>query len=444
VADRQSSTDTPRAPDRGSPFAHAGFRWTIVGLLFLATTINYIDRQILALLKLTLDRELGWTNQQYGYVNSAFQATYALSYIVFGWVIDRFGIKIGYTISIFMWSAAAACHGLVGGVRGFVMARLALGAGEGGSFPSCIKAVAYWFPQRERALASSLFNSGANVGPIIAPMIVPWVAIAFGWRAAFVLAGAAGFLWIGLWLPIYSSPEDSRFVSDGELAYIRDGRAPASALPPAIPWGRLFTYRHTWAYILVKFLTDPISWFWLIWLPDFFNKTRGFDITGSWMQLVAIYTISLLLSIAGGWFSGFLLARGWTATRARKTGLLVFAACVLPVVLALHANVWVAVGLIGLALAAHHAWATTFYAIVSDVFPKGSVAAIAGIGGMAGSVGGIIFPAVCGWVLDHYKHLPGGETAGYALLFGICSTAYLVAFLVNHLLAPTFDPIEAV
>jgi MFS transporter, ACS family, hexuronate transporter len=443
------------------------FRWFIVTLLFLATTINYIDRQILALLKPILDREMGWTNEQYGLVNSAFQFTYALSYVVFGWFIDRFGIKLGYAVSITMWSIAAACHGFIGSVRGFVIARLGLGAGEGGSFPACIKAVAYWFPQRERALAASLFNSGANVGPILAPAIVPWIALTFGWRMAFVAAGVVGMLWLLLWLPFYSAPEESRYVSAAELDLIQsevgrgvpaeprltgmapDGSAgtPCPTGEPASPgvgfsWWRLFGLRATWAYLLTKFLTDPISWFWLIWLPDFFKKTRGLDLKESWYHLVAIYAISMLLSIVGGWFSGYLIKRGWSVTKARKTAMAVFAVCVVPVSLALKADIWVAVCIIGVALASHHAWATCLYAINSDMFPKRAVAAVAGIGGMAGSVGGMFFPAFAGWVLDHSKHTAGGETAGYGILFGICSSAYLVAFVVNHLLAPRYEQVE--
>jgi MFS transporter, ACS family, hexuronate transporter len=418
------------------------FRWFIVGLLLLATTINYIDRQILALLKPILDREMGWTNEQYGMVNSAFQTTYAISYVVFGWFIDRFGIKIGYAVSITMWSLAAAGHGLIGSVRGFMAARFALGAGEGGSFPACIKAVAYWFPQRERALAASLFNSGANVGPILAPAIVPWIALTFGWRTTFVVAGIVGMSWLLLWIPFYSAPEQSPHVSDAELELIRSDRDAKSDSVGRVSWWRLFTLRATWAYLLTKFLTDPISWFWLIWLPDFFKKTRGLDLKQSWYHLVSIYVISMLLSIVGGWFSGRLIKQGWSVTRARKTGLAVFALCVVPVFLALHANVWVAVGLIGLALAAHHAWATCLYAIASDTFPKRAVAAVAGIGGMAGSVGGIVFPTFAGWVLDHYHNSAGGETAGYAVLFGICSSAYLVAFAVNHVLAPKYEQVD--
>lgn len=422
--------------------AASHFRWVIVTLLLLATTINYIDRQILALLKPVLDREMGWTNEQYGYVNSAFQATYALSYVVFGWFIDRCGIKLGYIVSIAMWSLAAAGHGFIGSVRGFVVARFALGAGEGGSFPACIKAVAYWFPQRERALAASLFNCGANVGPIVAPAIVPWIAFTFGWRAAFVLAGIVGLVWLALWIPLYDSPEKSRHVSAAELDLIRGDRDAKSDSTGAVSWWGLFRFRATWAYLLTKLITDPISWFWLIWLPDFFKKTRDLDLHRSWYYLVTIYTISMLLSIVGGWFSGNLIARGWPVTRARKTALFVFACCVLPVPLALHANVWIAVGLIGLALAAHHAWATCLYAIASDTFPKRAVAAIAGIGGMAGSVGGIVFPTFVGWMLDRYQHSAGGESAGYLVIFGLCSAGYLVAFAINHVLAPRFEQVE--
>jgi len=418
------------------------FRWFIVALLLAATTINYMDRQIMALLKPILDRELGWSNEQYGYVNSAFQATYAASYVVFGWFIDRQGIKLGYLISISAWSLAAACHGLVGSIRGFFFARLGLGAGEGGSFPASIKAVAYWFPQRERALAASLFNSGANVGPILAPLIVPWIALNFGWRSAFVAAGAAGILWLAFWLPFYSEPEKSRFVSAEELALIQSDRDPKSNSTGRVSWWGLFRFRQTWAYLLTKFLTDPVSWFWLIWLPDFFKKTRGLDLQKSWIYLVTIYSLSLLLSVTGGWFTGHLIKRGWSVTRARKTGMAIFALCVLPVALALRASPWMAVCVIGMAVGAHHAWATCLYAIASDTFPKRAVAAVAGIGGMAGSVGGIIFPTFAGWMLDHYKLTAGGESAGYAVLFGICSSAYVIAFAVNHLLAPRYEQIE--
>ncbi|MEO6080529.1 MAG: MFS transporter [Steroidobacteraceae bacterium] len=418
------------------------FRWIIVGLLFLATTINYIDRQILALLKPQLDIELGWTNEQYGQVNSAFQAAYAISYVAFGWFIDRVGIKLGYAISIICWSFAALSHGFVSTVRGFFFARIALGAGEGGNFPACIKTVACWFPQRERAFAASLFNSGTNIAPLIAPAVVPWIALNYGWQMCFIVAGSAGFLWLALWLPLYKNiPADSRHVSAAERDLIDSDRQPAPTGAP-IGWLQLFTFRQTWAIVLAKFLTDPVWWFFLIWLPDFFNKTRGLDLKNSWVHLVGIYAIATVLNLAGGWLSGRLIRRGWTITRARKTAMFIFSLCVIPVVFAPQTNAWLAVFLIGLAGAAHQAWSATIYASTSDMFPKRTIAAISGIAGMAGAVGGMLFPPFAGALLDHYKTTAGGESAGYAILFIMCGSAYVVAFALNHLFAPRFDQIR--
>ena len=421
----------------------ARFRWVIIGLLFLATTINYIDRQILALLKPMLDTELGWSNEQYGNVNSAFQAAYAISYVVFGWFIDRVGIKFGYTVSIVCWSLAAIAHSFVGSVRGFFVARIALGAGEGGNFPACIKTAACWFPQRERAFAASLFNSGTNVAPLIAPAIVPWIALHYGWQMCFVVAGAAGFVWLGLWLPLFQNqPGLSRFVSPTERELIEGDHQPAPTSGTPISWWRLFTFRQTWAILLAKFLTDPVWWFFLIWLPDFFKKTRGLDLKNSWVHLVGIYAIATALSLCGGWLSGHLINRGWTITRARKTSMFLFSLCVIPVVFAPRSNEWVAVFLIGLAGAAHQAWSATIYATTSDMFPKQTIAALSGIAGMAGAVGGMIFPPFAGALLDHYKLTAGSEAAGYSILFTMCGGAYVVAFALNHLFAPRFEPIE--
>jgi ACS family hexuronate transporter-like MFS transporter len=418
------------------------FRWLICTLFFLATTINYVDRQILALLKPALDTELGWTNEQYGHVNSAFQAAYAISYVAFGWFIDRVGIKIGFAFSIIAWSLAAISHGFVGSIRGFVFARVALGAGEGGNFPSCIKGVAAWFPQRERAFAASLFNSGTNIGAVVAPLFVPWIALHFGWRMCFVVAGFAGFSWLLLWLPLFrNTPRESSQVSEQENHLIENGR-PTEVGGEPIRWLELFSYRQTWAIVLAKFLTDPVYWFFLIWLPDFFKKTRGLDLKNSWLHLVTIYSIATALSICGGWLSGHLMNRGWTVTRARKTSMVFFALCVVPVVFAPRLSEWVAVLLIGLAAAAHQAWSATIYAVTSDIFPRRTIAAISGIAGMAGAVGGILFPSFAGRLLDHYKLTAGGESAGYAILFTICGSAYVVAFVVNHVLAPRFQPLQ--
>lgn len=287
-----------------------------------------------------------------------------------------------------------------------------------------------------------MFNSGTNVAAIIAPAIVPLIAFRYGWQMCFIVAGAAGFVWLALWQIFYrNNPGESRFVSAAERDLIeRDQPKEAGAKP--IGWLALFGFRQTWAIVLAKFLTDPVWWFFLIWLPDYFKKTRGLDLKGSWVHLVSIYAIATVLSLGGGWLSGHFINRGWTVTRARETAMLVFALCVVPVVLAPRLGEWMAVVLIGLACAAHQAWSATIYASTSDMFPKRSIAAIAAIAGMAGAVGGILFPPLAGALLDHYKTTGGGESAGYAILFTICGGAYVAAFLLNHFFAPRFDPIR--
>jgi len=415
------------------------YRWLVCALLFFATTVNYIDRQILSLLKPILDEELKWTNTQFGEVNAAFQGAYAVGLLGFGYLVDRFGTKLGYAVSIAAWSLAAIGHAAVGSVSGFVRARVALGLGEGGNFPSAIKAVALWFPRKERALATALFNSGTNVGAIVAPAVIPPIAEAWGWRAAFVAAGVVGFLWLAFWIPLYEVPERNRRLKAAELAYIQSDRE----LSPVgkMSWGSLLRYRQTWAFVVAKFLTDPVWWFFLIWLPDFFKKTRGLDIKHSWVHLVTIYALVTALSIVGGWLPGHLVRRGYTQSRARKTGMFVFALFVLPILAVTQVGDWAAVLLIGLAGAAHQAWSANLFTSVSDVFPKRAVASIVGIGGMAGSFGGILFPLYSGKLLDTFQ-ARGNVTAGYAVLFGICGSAYLLAFAVNHALAPRFEPLK--
>jgi ACS family hexuronate transporter-like MFS transporter len=415
------------------------YRWLICALLFFATTINYIDRQILSLLKPILDDELKWTNTQFGEVNAAFQGAYAVGLLGFGYLVDRFGTKLGYAISIAAWSLAAIAHAAVGSVSGFFRARIALGLGEGGNFPSAIKAVALWFPRKERALATALFNSGANVGAIVAPALIPPIALAWGWRSAFVAAGIVGLLWLALWIPLYEIPERSRRLKADELAYIQSDRELENTTK--MSWGSLLKYRQTWAFVSAKFLTDPVWWFFLIWLPDFFKKTRGLDIKHSWVHLVTIYTIVTVLSIAGGWLPGYLARRGYTQSKARKLSMFVFGTLVLPILLVTQVGDWSAVLLIGLAGAAHQAWSANLFTSVSDVFPKRAVASIVGIGGMAGSLGGILFPLYSGKLLDRFQ-ASGNVTAGYAVLFGICGSAYLVAFAINRVLAPRFEPLQ--
>ena len=418
------------------------YRWLICLLLFFATTINYVDRQILSLLKPILDEQLKWTNVQFGWANSLFQLSYAAGLLLYGPFVDRFGTKLGYAISIVAWSLAAMGHALVGSVSGFYRARIALGLGESGNFPSAIKAVALWFPKKERALATALFNSGANVGAIVAPAIVPFIASAWGWRSVFVLAGIAGFVWLVLWIPLYDVPERIGSLTPEELAHIRsDSDGQQAAKTPKVPWLSILGYRQAWSFILAKFLTDPVWWFFLIWLPDYFKKTRGLNISKSWVHLVSIYAIVTVLSIVGGWLAGHLTKRGWTSTRARKTAMFIFAVAVVPIVFVTRANDWGAVLLIGVAGAAHQAWSANLFTTVSDMFPQEAVGSVVGMGGMAGSVGGFLFPIIAGKLLDHFQ-AAGNVTAGYAILFAFCGSAYLVAFALGHLLAPRFVTVQ--
>ncbi len=417
----------------------SNYRWVICSLLLLATTINYIDRQILSLLKEILDKEIGWTNEQFGWVNSAFQLSYGMGLLGFGWFVDRFGTKIGYAVSIAAWSVSAAAHALVGSVGGFIGARVALGLGEAGNFPSAVKATALWFPKRERAFATSIFNAGTNAGALIAPAIIPWMAFKFGWQSTFITAGILGFLWLFLWFPFYDVPGKSKYVSPAEMDLINsDGEGENNS---RVSWLGLLRHRQTWSFIVGKFLTDPVWWFFLIWLPDFFKKAYHLDIKKSWVHLVTIYAIVTVLSIFGGWITGFMTKRGWSVTRARKTGMIVFALCVLPVFWATKFSVWPAVLLIALAGSAHQAWSANLYTTVSDMFPKRAVASVIGIGGMAGSAGGFLFPIYCGKVLDKFKAL-GNETAAYTHLLHVLAFAYVVAFVLHHLLAPKFEPVK--
>lgn len=433
------------------------YRWVVCALLFFATTVNYIDRQILSLVKEFLDAQFGWSKADFGLVNSMFQAAYGLGLLFFGWFVDRFGVKVGYAVSMVGWSLAAMAHALVaimpghasvqiGGrvlgaaalaVAAFGLCRVLLGLAEAGNFPAAVKSTAQWFPRRERAFATSLFNSGANVGALIAPAVVPLLAIKFGWGMPFIVAGLVGFIWLGFWLRMYDVPEKHAGVDPDELEHILSDREEARNVEK-IRWISLLGYRQVWSFVVAKFLTDPVWWFFLIWLPDYFKTTRNLDIKHSWPLLVTIYGITTVLSIFGGWVTGHLAKSGWSVSRARKTGMIVFAVCVLPIFYVTRVGDWSAVLLIGLAGAAHQAWSANLYTTVSDMFPKRAIASIIGLGGMAGSMGGMIFPILTGKMLDHYK-LAGNETTGYAILFGICAFAYLVAFALNHLLAPRFE-----
>lgn len=410
------------------------YRWFICSLLFLATSINYMDRQILSLLKPILDQDLHWTNQQFGWINSSFQGAYALSYLFFGWFVDRYGTRIGYAVSIAAWSVAAALHACMNSIAGFTMARIALGLGEGGNFPAAIKAVSQWFPRKERAFATTIFNSGSNVGAILAPALVPAIALNFGWQSAFLVVGFSGFLWLALWLRFFASPRQSG-IGEEELRYIESDLETAEQTPP-MRWSTLLRHRQTWGYLAARLLTDPVWWFFLIWLPDYFKKTRDMDVKTMGLPLVTIYTLVTILSIAGGWAGKRLTEQGWNINKTRKISLLVFAAGVVPVVFVTHASLWPMVLLVGLAGASHQAWSATLFTTVSDVFPQSAVASVVGLGGLAGSIGGMVFPVLCGLLLDRMG------SAGYAFLFGYSGLAYLTAFAVNHLLTPRFEPIR--
>jgi ACS family hexuronate transporter-like MFS transporter len=389
-----------------------------------------------------------------------FQAAYGLGLLFFGWFVDRFGVKVGYAVSMVGWSLAAMAHAIVaimpghasvqiGGrvfgaaalaVAAFGLCRVLLGLAEAGNFPAAVKSTAQWFPKRERAFATSLFNSGTNVGALLAPALVPLLAIKFGWGMPFIVAGVIGFVWLGFWIRMYDAPEKHTGVDAKELEHILSDREESDRVEK-IPWKALLGYRQVWSFIVAKFLTDPVWWFFLIWLPDYFKTTRNLDIKHSWPLLVTIYGIITVLSIFGGWITGHLAKSGWSVTRARKTGMFLFALCVLPIFFVTKIGDWPAVMLIGLAGAAHQAWSANLFTSVSDMFPKRAIASIVGLGGMAGSLGGMFFPILTGKMLDHYR-LAGSETAGYAILFSICAFAYLVAFAVNHLLAPRFEPVK--
>lgn len=419
----------------------SNYRWVVCALLFFATTINYIDRQILGLIKPILDEQLHWTNEQFGNTSAFFQGAYALSLLIFGWLIDKFGTKIGYATSIFAWSLAALGHAFVGTISGFYVARIALGLGEGGNFPSAIKAVALWFPKRERATATAIFNSGTNVGAIVAPLLVPPIALALGWHWAFIFAGIAGFVWLFFWWPFYNVPEKIKAANAAELEHIRSDRDDVSRDGEKVSWLSLLGYRQTWSFVIAKALTDPVWWFFLTWLPDFFKQTRHLDIKSSGYMLATIYGLATVLSIFGSWVTGALVKSGWTVTRARKTSMFIFALGVLPIVFVKGVGDWQAVLLIGLACAAHQAWSANLFTTASDMFPKRAVGSVVGLGGMAGSVVGIAFPILAGKLLDVFT-AKNNVSGGYAVLFAVCAGAYLLAFFLQHLFAPKFEMVE--
>lgn len=418
------------------------YRWTIVALLFFATTINYLDRQVIGLLKPSLEAEFTWSEKDYSNIVMAFSAAYALGLLLFGRVIDFIGVKRGYTISIISWSIAAMMHALATGTMGFAAVRALLGLGESGNFPAAIKSIAEWFPKKERALATGIFNSGANIGAVVAPIMVPLILGLYGWRAAFLITGAIGFVWLVFWLYFYESPAKHTRLSQAEFDYIHSDNEGVGEEETPISWGKLFRIRQTWAFVFGKMLTDPIWWFFLFWLPSYFSTTFQIDLKKPSWELAIVYTATTIGSIGGGYLSSWFIRQGWPVFKARKTAMLIFAFCVIPIMTARYTNnVWVAVALISLAAAAHQAWSANIFTTASDMFPKRAVSSVVGIGGMAGSVGGILFPLLVGYLLDFYKQA-GNITVGYNLLFVICGSAYLLAWGVMHLFAPRMEKVE--
>lgn len=408
------------------------YRWTVCALLFFATTINYVDRQVLGILAPTLQREIGWNEAQYGVIVSYFTLAYALGFLVAGRLMDRVGVRRGFTGAIATWSLAAMSHALVSTVAGFGAARFALGLGESANFPGSIKTVAEWFPARERAFATGIFNAGTNVGAIVAPLLVPWITLRWGWRAAFVATGALGFIWLAFWLAIYRAPDENPRLSESERAYIQsDGPQPIVQ----IPWIRLLGYRQTWAVIVGKALTDPVWWFYLFWLPKFLDARFGIKLSTLAAPLIAIYLVADFGSVGGGWLATPLIRRGWSLNRARKTALLVPALLIVPTMLAPRVSaLWTAVGIVSLAAAAHQWWSANVYTLSSDMFPRRAVGSVIGIGGFAGAASGFYFQRLTGRILEHNHN-------DYVPIFVMCGLAYVAAWVLIQLLVPRLEPI---
>ena len=426
------------------------YRWTVVALLFFATTINYLDRQVLGLLKPALEVEFGWTETDYATIVMAFSAAYAIGLLFYGGLVDRIGTKLGYVISIIVWSVAAIFHAAARSTLGFILARASLGLGESGNFPVAIKATAEWFPKKERALATGIFNSGANIGAVVAPIMVPWILGSYGWQEAFIITGVIGFIWLAFWWLLYEVPTRKKGISQVEFDYIHSDDKEEEAVVgedssgATSSWLKLFGIRQTWAFVFGKFLTDPVWWFFLFWLPSYFASTFDLDLKKPSLHLAVVYALTTFGSIAGGYLSSYLIKKGWPALKARKLVLLLVAILVLPILLARYAtDIWVVVFIIAIVAAAHQAWSTNILTVVSDIIPKESVSSVVGIGGMAGSLGSTFFPLLVGTLLDHYK-LIGNIGAGYNILFTICGLSYFVAWGIIHLLTRKMKPVEEV
>ncbi len=419
------------APAEDISKKHVGnYRWVICALLFFATTINYIDRSVLGVLAPTLRDVIGWTDQEYGIISAAFTQAYAIGFIFAGWFIDKVGSRLGYSVYLTIWSLAAAAHALARSAFGFGIARFILGIGESGNFPAAVKTVAEWFPKKERALAIGVFNAGSNVGAVLAPLVVPWLALNWGWQSAFIITGLIGLIWVFFWWPVYRKPAEHHKLSKTELAYIESDPPDP---PEKIPWLKLLPLKQTWAFAIGKFLTDAIWWFYLFWFPLFMNDRFGVNLAGIGLPMITIYLMADVGSVGGGWLSSFLLKHNWTVNSARKTAMLVCALCILPVSMAPHVEgQWLAVFIIGVATAAHQGFSANIFAITSDMFPRKAVGSIVGIGGFAGAMGGVFMNLGAGWLREN--------TGSYEIMFAIAAVVYLLALLIIHLLVPKLEP----
>ena len=405
-------------------------RWLICSLLFFAASVNYVDRQVLGLLKPTLQLQFGWTEIGYSNIVFAFQLAYAAGMLFVGKLIDKLGTRKGFSLAVFLWSMAAMAHAAASSVLQFAAARLSLGLGESGSFPASVKAVAEWFPRKERALATGLFNSGSNIGAILAPLVVPWLTYRYGWRAAFIGTGALGFLWIPFWLALYRRPEESPRLSSAELEHIKSD---LEAKPTQIPLRALLAHRQLWAVVVGRFFTDPIWYVYLFWMPDFLSRNLGLDLKGMALPLFVIYSGASIGSIGGGWLSSFLLKRGWSLNASRKTALFLCALAVTPIMISARTHqAWLAVFLIALAAGAHQGWSANLYTLVSDMFPRSAIASVVGFAGTAGAIGGMFIAKVVGYILQ--------RTGSYVPVFMLAGLAYLVAFCWVQMLAPRLEP----
>lgn len=446
----------------------SNYRWTICALLFFATTVNYLDRQVLSLLHPMLEKEFNWTNSDYANITSAFQFIYAISMLFAGRIVDRLGTKWGYALSLVVWSAGAVMHALaipVGesiaavlswagialipvSVLGFIASRAVLGFGESGNFPAAIKATAEYFPKKERAFATGIFNSGANIGAVLAPLTVPWIAEKWGWESAFLLVGAVGLIWLIFWFLFYEKPENQKGITASELAYINSDKIQHDGIVEVedlekVSWVRLLGYRQTWAFAFGKFMTDGVWWFFLFWLPSYLKVQYEMEGTAIMIPLTILYSMTMIGSVGGGWFPVYYMKRGFSPYDARMKAMFIIALFPLLVLAAQplgHISFWIPVLLIGIGASAHQAWSANIFTTVSDMFPKKTIGTVIGIGGMAGGMGGVTITKLGGALFDYYKTL-GHTQTGYTIMFAICAVAYLLAWMVMKMLVPKYQPI---